>query len=515
MFTDNDLKQIANRGISMETIEKQVHDFKHGFPFIRLQAAATKENGIRTFNEKEIHELITNFDRTAKDLKLIKFVPASGAATRMFKHLYEFKEKAGTMKGDANMLHDPDFNSIGYFFANLNKFAFYDDLKRLMSHEGISTDECIRNNDFITILDFILTPKGLNYGNLPKGIIKFHHYGTFSRTATGEHLVEGAHYCANRAKIVSVHLTVSPEHLSNFKDLIAYVQPYYESMFGVLYDISFSVQKPSTDTLAVDQYNEPFRENDRSLVFRPGGHGALIENLNDLDCDLVFIKNIDNVVPDRLKAETYRYKKLLGGLLLQMQSKGFGLLRALDNKPPSEEVIHEAAQFCESQANASFPADFHRWEESRKVKFLQNFLNRPIRICGMVKNEGEPGGGPFWVKNKEGEVSLQIVESSQIDQKNPEQKKIMNASTHFNPVDLVCSLKDHKGRKFDLRQFVDHNTGFISVKSKDGKQLKAMELPGLWNGGMANWITLFVDVPIITFNPVKTVNDLLREQHQN
>jgi hypothetical protein len=515
MFTDNDLKQLENHGISMENIKKQLHDFKHGFLFSSLLAAATRENGIRTFNEKEIHELITNFDRTAKDLKITKFVPASGAASRMFKHLYEFKEKAGNKKFDVKMLQDTDFSSIGYFFSNLDKFAFYDDLKKLMSHEGTRLEDCVNHHDFLTILDFILTPRGLNYGNLPKGIIKFHHYGTFSRTATGEHLVEGAHYCANRAKKVSVHLTVSPEHLSSFKDLIAYVQPYYESMFGVLYDISFSVQKPSTDTLAVDHNNEPFREKDGSLVFRPGGHGALIENLNDLDCDLVFIKNIDNVVPDRLKAETYRYKKLIGGLLMQIQSKAFKLLRALDNKPPSEEIIREAARFCESQANASFPADFSRWEESNKVKFLHNFLNRPMRICGMVKNEGEPGGGPFWVKEKEGVVSLQIVESSQIDISKPDQKKIMDSSTHFNPVDLVCSLKDYKGRTFDLRKFVDQSTGFISIKSKDGKQLKAMELPGLWNGAMANWITVFVDVPIITFNPVKTVNDLLREQHQN
>jgi hypothetical protein len=515
MFSHKDLKQIADRGISMETIEQQIHDFKHGYPFTRLMSPATKEKGILSLNEKEIHELITNFDRTAKDLKLVKFVPASGAATRMFKHLYEFKELPESKKHDVKILEDNDFNSTGYLFRNLDKLAFYDDIQRLMSREGMDIRECIKKGDFETILDFILTPKGLNYGNLPKGIIKFHHYGTFSRTSTGEHLVEGAHYCANRSKHVSVHLTVSPEHLSNFRDLIAYVQPYYESMFGVTYDISFSIQKPSTDTLAVGLNNEPFREKDGSLVFRPGGHGALIENLNDLDFDIVFIKNIDNVVPDRLKAETYRYKKLIGGLLLQIQSKAFGLLRALDKKPPSEEVINEAAHFCETQANVAFPSDFMRWEESRKVKFLQNILNRPIRVCGMVKNEGEPGGGPFWVKNKEGEVSLQIVESSQIDANNPEQKKILAGSTHFNPVDLVCSLKNYKGERFDLRQFVDHNTGFISTKSKDGKQLKAMELPGLWNGAMANWITVFVEVPIITFNPVKTVNDLLRENHQN
>jgi hypothetical protein len=515
MFTNEDLKQITARGISMETIEQQINDFKNGFPFMKLQAAATKEKGIRTFNEKEIHELITNFDRTAKDLKLIKFVPASGAATRMFKNLFEFRGLPGNNKQDAKILEDNDFNSVGYFFRHLNRFAFYDDLKRIMSRAGLNIDECMKKLEFDTILDYFLTPKGMNYGNLPKGILKFHHYGTFSRTATGEHLVEGAHYCANRAKHVTVHLTVSPEHLSNFKDLIAYVQPYYESMFGVSYDISFSIQKPSTDTLAVDLNNHPFREKDGTLVFRPGGHGALIENLNDLDCDIVFIKNIDNVVPDRLKAETYRYKKLLGGLLMNIQGKAFNLLRALDKKPPSEDAIMEATQFCESQANTSFPSDFGNWEESKKVKFLHNILNRPVRICGMVKNEGEPGGGPFWVKNKQGEVSLQIVESSQIDLKNPDQKKIFASSTHFNPVDLVCSLKNYKGDKFDLHQYIDQHTGFISIKSKDGKQLKALELPGLWNGAMANWITVFVEVPVITFNPVKTVNDLLREQHQN
>jgi hypothetical protein len=511
MFSNNDLKQIAALGISMQTIEHQLHDFKNGFPYARLQAPATKGNGIRTFNEKEIHEFITNFDRTAKDLKLVKFVPASGAATRMFKDLFAFRDQAEKDR----ITDDNDFNSAGYFFSNLHKLAFYDDLKKIMSHAGISIDECSSKNDFNTILDFILTDKGLNYGNLPKGLIKFHHYGTFSRTATGEHLVEGAHYCADRTKHVNVHLTVSPEHLSDFRDLIAYVQPYYESMFGVSYEITFSIQKPSTDTIAVDLNNEPFRENDGSLVFRPGGHGALIENLNDLDFDLVFIKNIDNVVPDRLKAETYRYKKLLGGLLIQLQVKSFSLLKALDIKPPAVDAIIEATQFCEQQINISFPTDFIRWEESKKVKFIQNILNRPIRVCGMVKNEGEPGGGPFWVKNKQGEISLQIVESSQIDLKNPEQKKIFGASTHFNPVDLVCSLKSYKGDKFDLHKYIDSNTGFISVKSKDGKQLKAMELPGLWNGAMANWITVFVEVPIITFNPVKTVNDLLRENHQN
>ena len=515
MFSNDDLKQIADHGISMITIEKQINDFRNGYPYARLQSAATKENGIRTFNEKEIHELITNFDRTVKDLKLVKFVPASGAATRMFKHLFESRDKVKSNDSKGKLLEDQDFNSAGYFFKHLERFAFYKDLKQSMSRDGLDIAVCSKKGDFDTILDYLLTSKGLNYGNLPKGLLKFHHYGTFSRTATGEHLVEGSNYCANRAKQVNMHFTVSPEHLSSFNDLIAYVQPYYESMFGVTYDISFSEQKPSTDTLAVDMNNEPFREKDGSLIFRPGGHGALIENLNDLDADLVFIKNIDNVVPDRLKAETFRYKKLLGGLLLYIQGKAFSLLRALEQKPPSEATLSETVHFCEKQINTSFPEDFIHWEESKKVQYLHDILNRPIRICGMVKNEGEPGGGPFWVKNKQGVVSLQIVESSQVDLNDPDQKRIFGTSTHFNPVDLVCSLKNYRGEKFDLHHFIDHNTGFISIKSKDGRHLKALELPGLWNGAMANWITVFVEVPIITFNPVKSVNDLLREQHQN
>lgn len=515
MWSKKDLDQISSKGISIETIEKQLNDFKNGFPFTRLHEPATRENGILSFNEKEIHELITNFERTAKDLNLVKFVPASGAATRMFKHLFEFDEAFVNKKQWEKLLEDQGFNGTAYFFKHLSKFAFYLDLKRALSQSGFELEDLLTKGKYDVILQHLLTEAGLNYGNLPKGLIKFHQYGNFARTATGEHLVEGAHYCANRMKKVSVHLTVSPEHLSNFRDLIAYVQPYYESMFGVSYEISFSMQKPSTDTIAVTPDNEPFREKDGSLVFRPGGHGALIENLNEIDADLVFIKNIDNVVPDRLKAETYRYKKLLGGMLMHLQGKAFNHLRALDNKPPAEGVIEEATSFCRQQINITFPSDFNSWEESRKVNFLWKVLNRPIRVCGMVKNEGEPGGGPFWVKNRQGEISLQIVESSQIDIKNPAQKKIFESSTHFNPVDLVCSLKNYKGERFDLHRFIDPSTGFISSKSKDGRPLKALELPGLWNGAMAHWITVFIEVPIITFNPVKIVNDLLREQHQN
>jgi hypothetical protein len=318
-----------------------------------------------------------------------------------------------------------------------------------------------------------------------------------------------------RDRIVPIHFTVSQEHMEKFNSLIALVRPYYENMFDIRYDIQFSVQKPSTDTIAVDMDNSPFREADGSLVFRPGGHGALIENLNDMEADIVFIKNIDNIVPDRLKSETYKYKKVLGGLLIKLQEKIFDYLKKMEQKPVPDPLITEISQFCVDSLAMKLPERFGKMEQKQQYQILQAFLNRPIRICGMVRNEGEPGGGPFFVENIHGEVSLQIVESSQINMKDAGQVSILKSATHFNPVDLVCGIKDYKGKKFDLHKYIDQDTGFISVKSKDGRQLKALELPGLWNGAMADWLTLFVEVPLATFNPVKIVNDLLREQHQN
>jgi hypothetical protein len=325
-------------------------------------------------------------------------------------------------------------------------------------------------------------------------------------------LVEAAKYGVSKNNIAAIHFTVSPEHLDKFKAQVDKVKNLYENQFHIAYDISFSVQKSSTDVIAVDMNNEPFREHDGSLVFRPGGHGALIENLNDLEADLIFIKNIDNVVPDRLKETTIQYKKAIGGLLLKLQSKIFDYLKGLE-KIENSGLAQKISDFAQSELNINFPEDWGNRSNAEKKSFLFQRLNRPIRICGMVKNEGEPGGGPFWVKNPKGDISLQVVESSQVNTKDAEQLKILQSSTHFNPVDLVCGTKDYLGNSFDLHQFIDHETGFISVKSKDGKNLKAQELPGLWNGAMADWITVFVEVPIITFNPVKTVNDLLRQQH--
>jgi hypothetical protein len=378
---------------------------------------------------------------------------------------------------------------------------------------GIDIDTCIHTHEYNSIIDFLLLEKGLNYAALPKGLLKFHKYNNTSRTAFEEHFVEAADYSSDIHGEASIHFTLSPEHIYKFKNLIQHTIEGYEQNLNVRFNITYSIQKPGTDTIAVDLNNQPFCESDGSLLFRPGGHGALLENLNELNGDIIFIKNIDNIVPDRLKEETYKYKKAIGGLLVEFQEEVWKYLRLLEAGNVHEDLLDEIIQFTNDQLNIplAFSASLSNDE---KVKILFSKFNRPIRVCGMVKNEGEPGGGPFWTKNSNGELSLQIVESSQIDMDNTEQKNIFKSSTHFNPVDLVCGVKDYKGFNFNLLNYTDPATGFISIKSKDGRELKALELPGLWNGAMADWITIFVEVPIITFNPVKTVNDLLREEHQ-
>jgi len=352
----------------------------------------------------------------------------------------------------------------------------------------------------------MLKAEGLNYGQLPKGLLLFHKYPEGARTPMEEHLVEGALYAASNGE-AHVHFTVSHEHMELFKQKVAEKADSFAKKYGIKYDITFSEQKPSTDTVAANPDNTPFRNDDGSLLFRPGGHGALIENLNEIDADVIFIKNIDNVVPDRLKPETVEWKQVIAGVLVTLQKQAFEYLKVLD-AGATEEQLKEIAKFV-SECLCTDAKD-------RKVdaSYLREKLNRPMRVCGVVKNVGEPGGGPFLTYNQDGTVSLQILESSQIDTNNEAYMKMFTQGTHFNPVDLVCAVKDYKGQPFDLPQFVDKTTGFISSKSKAGKELKALELPGLWNGAMSNWSTVFVEVPLGTFNPVKTVNDLLRDQHQ-
>ncbi|MCF6342161.1 MAG: DUF4301 family protein, partial [Bacteroidales bacterium] len=379
---------------------------------------------------------------------------------------------------------------------------------------GLDLEELVAKNNFIPVLEIFLTEKGLNYAGLPKGLLLFHDYPDGPRLAVEEHLVEAAHYATDKNNKARIHLTVSTEHLERFKAAVAQKKKKYEAAFGVEFRIDFSDQKPSTDTIAVDPDNNPFRKEDGSLLFRPGGHGALIENLNDLKGEIIFIKNIDNILPDRLRETTYLYKKVIGGLLFRLQEKCFDALEVLEEGNPADSEMEAIRQFAASELNIHIPPAYEGYEKMEKIDFLYNKLNRPLRVCGMVRNEGEPGGGPFWVEDENDDISLQIVEAAQIDLSKPSQKEIVDRSTHFNPVDLVCGLRDFKGQQFDLSRYVDSKTGLISIKSINGRALKAQELPGLWNGAMADWITVFVETPLITFNPVKTINDLLRPQHQ-
>lgn len=515
MFNANDLKVFQSKGIDLKIIEQQLDNFKKGFPYIDLVDAATTKNGIKLFTDSEIDRLQKYYDKNYEDYEILKFVPASGAASRMFKSLFEFRDYLNEKGNDADFPeNDRGFNSAFNFFKNISGFAFYDDLKAIMESNHISLENKLKEKDYKTIIEFLLEDHGLGYASKPKALLKFHSYDDGARMAMEEHLVESANYATNSEQRVAVHFTVSPEHADSFIDEINRIKDKYEEQFDVTYELTFSVQKSSTDTIAVDLNNKPFRDSDDSIVFRPGGHGALIENLNDREGEIIFIKNIDNVVPDRLKDITYRYKKALGGYLMELRDKIVEYLELLEDGDVSDTELNKIAHFCSDKLYIRFNEEFETFSQIEKVDFLYNSLNRPIRLCGMVKNEGEPGGGPFWVRNTAGEISLQIVESSQINLKNPEQKKIFDHSTHFNPVDLVCYVRDFNGEPFDLREFIDPSTGFISIKSKDGLDLKAQELPGLWNGAMADWITVFIEVPVITFNPVKTINDLLRKEHQ-
>ncbi|HEY9115526.1 MAG TPA: DUF4301 family protein [Bacteroidales bacterium] len=516
MFTQKDIEQIEKRGSDLNTVEKQIQHFKSGFPFIRLAAAAIPEKGIHIYSEKEVNELAKYFDENKNDYDIIKFVPASGAASRMFKNLFEFREKydkspAAIEQYKAEKGFDSPFN----FFNKIESFAFYNQLKGILSEKDLDIKKLIDSFEFKPILDVFLGEDGMNYAGLPKGLLHFHKYQEGHRLAIEEHLVEAINYASDKNSVCQVHLTVSPEHQEKFEGAVIEKQESFQKKHNVSFQVSFSQQKASSDTIAVDLKNEPFRNEDGSLLFRPAGHGALIENLNDLNGEIIFIKNIDNVVPDQIRDTTYLYKKAIGGLLFKLQEQCFDFLETLEDGNLEDDELEKIKQFAEKDLNIFIPNAYLGYEKMEKIDFLFNKMNRPMRICGMVKNEGEPGGGPFWVIDNNDEWSLQIVESTQIDFSNEKQKNIVQQSTHFNPVDLVCGVRDFRGNNFDLKEFVDPETGFISIKSKDGKSLKAQELPGLWNGAMADWITIFVEVPLITFNPVKTINDLLRPQHQS
>jgi hypothetical protein len=512
MFTATDQEQIINRGGELPEILSQIAHFKKGFPYLKITEAAGIGNGITRLSDGESSRLVAFYEnQIEKGTIPIKFVPASGAASRMFQSLFSFRENALTNAEAELLLGLEQHNSVRKFFDHLSAFAFY---PQLAEKPGLLFDAAGKMK-YLEILNEVISPEGLNYGFLPKGLLDFHLYSQISRTPAEEHMVEGARYGTDAQGLVRIHFTVSPEHLSFFRMKCNSAAALFEKRYEVKYNITFSEQKPSTDTIAVDEHNKPFRTTEGKLFFRPGGHGALLENLNDLHADLIFVKNIDNVVPDRLKDETTYYKKALAGLLLERREHISNYLMLLENPGRlADSKIEEMLSYLENELSTLPTGKTHLTDKQSKIKYLFAKLNRPIRVCGMVKNEGEPGGGPFWAIQPDGTTTLQVVESSQIDLKNPGQAAIASHATHFNPVDLVCGVRNYKGEKFNLPDFRDPETGFISSKSKDGKPLKAQELPGLWNGAMSDWITFFVEVPPITFNPVKTVNDLLRAEHQ-
>lgn len=468
---------MEEHGLTPAALETQLKNFREGFPFLPVTRAASCGDGIRVLDAAGIEQAVARYDRAKESLRVVKFVPASGAATRMFKDLFEF-----VREGRRTAV-------VGELLANRRRFAFWPELRTII---GDDADELRTVENIVA--------EGLRYGETPKGLVSFHRYGDEVRKAVEEHLVEGAQYAAAGGE-VKIHFTVSPEHLTRFEALLAEKIPGYESRFGVKYRISFSVQDPSTDTLAVNPDCTPFRRADGRLLFRPAGHGALIGNLGKIDADIVFVKNIDNVTTDARRGDTVLYKKALAGVLLALQERIFEYLMALE-VPGAE--LEPIAAFIENELCVKLPKDYG-------TALLRQVLDRPIRVCGMVRNEGEPGGGPFWVAGADGLETLQIAESNQIA---PEKRELMRLATHFNPVDLVCSFRTSKGGRFDLQEFVDPATGFISRKSDGGRELLAQELPGLWNGAMARWNTVFVEVPITTFSPVKVVTDLLRPEHQ-
>lgn len=503
MLNNNDLALIADKGITEELIKTQLDNFNNGFPYLKIDSVATVGNGIVAIDDATASQYIKKWNAFKDNGGTIeKFVPASGAASRMFKNMFAFVTENKPQ---------PETDFEKNFFNNITKFAFYPILnKACVEMYNLNITELIEASRYVDVARAMLDVKGLNYGALPKGLLKFHHAAAGTvHTPVEEHLEEGAQYAASNG-VCNLHFTVSPEHRKEFKKILDAKVPNMEKVWGVTYNVTMSEQKASTDTIAVTNDNTPYRDANGNLLFRPAGHGALIENLNERDAQVIFVKNIDNVVPSRLRNTTLRYKKVIAGYLVDTQEKIAKYLQLLDEgNAPLKEILEfvENSLFTHNAATTSM-------DKEALAQYLRGKLNRPIRVCGMVRNEGEPGGGPYLAYNNDGSYSPQILEAAQIDENNPDAVALMKSGTHFNPVDLVCYIKDYKGNKFNLKDFVDYKTGLISEKSKDGVAIKALELPGLWNGSMSDWNTIFVEVPIETFNPVKTVNDLLRPQHQ-
>lgn len=489
--------------VNPEKIEQQVQQFIQGFPKIKITGAATLRQGITELSDDELERHISTYERALiSGLDALKFVPASGAASRMFKHLFNALERLQAGQSKQEVLEDNELTQA--FFEQLDKFAFYPELMAIIPED--------KKDDETSILEYLLTDKGLDYGNLPKGLLSFHKKDDIIRTPFQEHIHEAAAYCTSSKGSSRLHFTVSKHHQTMFEELLKIVQPRLLKRYGSKFDVSFSNQLTSTDTVAVDMENRPLTDEDGNYMMRPGGHGALLENINNIDADIIFVKNIDNVVPEKKNSATIKYKKALAGLLINTRNSVFSYLKKVNSEKfeITDNWLNEVEDFMHEVLNIQFETPN---SQSERIELIRRLLDRPIRVCGMVKNLGEPGGGPFFCEDKDGNKTLQIVESAQFDSENEAQREITKTATHFNPVDLICSTKNYKGESFDLLKFRDEATGFISFKSSGSTKLKALELPGLWNGAMSNWNTIFVEVPVETFNPVKTVNDLLRKEH--
>jgi len=505
LFSDEDIRRLKVHGLTQAHISEQLERFRKGVTPVKLNRPCSVSDGILTIDGTARDTFVERHDRDACRRRIMKFVPASGAASRMFMEWFRYLENG----------HFDMTAAARAFALDIRKFAFYDDLESLISSQGESLASWVEQERYSDILESVLTDRGLKYGKLPKAMLKFHAYPEGSRTALEEHLVEAALYAVDQERVCRIHFTVSEEHRDDIEKFLVGIRENYEEKYDVRFEIDLSVQSASTDTIAVDMENRPLRDELGNIILRPGGHGALLANINGIEnVDILFIKNIDNIVPDRLKPLTVLYKKILSGCLVTLQQQIFRELTYLADGSVEERRLDGIAAFCRTSLNIDLPAwvDNLSTEEKKSIIFAK--MNRPIRVCGMVRNEGEPGGGPFWIDESDGTQSLQIVEESQIDHHSSYQKAIWSATTHFNPVDLVCGIRDYRGRKFDLQSFVDPNAFNITLKSEKGRDLRALELPGLWNGAMAHWITVFVETPIETFNPVKTVNDLLRPGHQ-
>ena len=498
LLNEKDILTLSKEGKNPDILNDQIERFKTGFKKLHLDRPATLNDGILHFSDKQIDEFIQRHEKSR--FSKTKFVPASGAATRVFKHLFEFQKNYDSTH--QSYVEFIDKKGLVYdFFEHLANFPFYKKLNDcFFEKHKITLSQALSEKRYIEVIDLLLSKNGLNFAQLPKGLLPFHVYDQDVATPVEEHLLEALEYLPTlNQSTVHIHFTVSSNHIQLFADHIQ------SSIVKLNHptDISFSysTQNSATDTLVMTDEEQLLRDENEALIFRPAGHGALLENLNSLDFDIIFLKNIDNVTTKKMNETTIRYKKALSGILIYFQEKIFDILNRYEK---GENVSHQGRDLLIDLGLKGSFSD----------KEVINYLHRPLRVCGMVKNEGEPGGGPFWVKDSHGLLTLQIVESAQIDDRDKGQLELLKRATHFNPVDIVCAKKDFKGKPFNLLNYRDPDTGFITKKSYQGKIIKSMELPGLWNGGMSYWNTVFVEVPLTTFNPVKTINDLLKPQHQ-